>query len=293
MIMKCNKERGFVKLTELRTFVTLVETRHFTKTAEQLFLSQPTISVHVKRLEEDVGHSLLIRDSFAIGVEVSEMGWIVYRHAKEILFQLEQMQSQLDESEGVFRGTLRIGATHTIHEILLDDMIHLFSRAHPEVSLDIQLMNHDQVAAALKHREIDLGMIEGELTLDGMRQIVFARDQLHIIGAMHLALEDATWIVREEGSASRYALHRWLHASSIVPARTITVDANYLARQLILNGSGIGALSERLVTSFPSESFTLHAKGISNRTFRYVLPEKMPTRLAERWIDFLETNWKG
>jgi len=293
MIMKCNKERGFVKLTELRTFVTLVETRHFTKTAEQLFLSQPTISVHVKRLEEDVGHSLLIRDSFAIGVEVSEMGWIVYRHAKEILFQLEQMQSQLDESKGVFRGTLRIGATHTIHEILLDDMIHLFSRAHPEVSLDIQLMNHDQVAAALKHREIDLGMIEGELTLDGMRQIVFARDQLHIIGAMHLALEDATWIVREEGSASRYALHRWLHASSIVPARTITVDANYLARQLILNGSGIGALSERLVTSFPSESFTLHAKGISNRTFRYVLPEKMPTRLAERWIDFLETNWKG
>jgi len=221
------------------------------------------------------------------------MGWIVYRHAKEILFQLEQMQSQLDESEGVFRGTLRIGATHTIHEILLDDMIHLFSRAHPEVSLDIQLMNHDQVAAALKHREIDLGMIEGELTLDGMRQIVFARDQLHIIGAMHLALEDATWIVREEGSASRYALHRWLHASSIVPARTITVDANYLARQLILNGSGIGALSERLVTSFPSESFTLHAKGISNRTFRYVLPEKMPTRLAERWIDFLETNLKG
>jgi len=221
------------------------------------------------------------------------MGWIVYRHAKEILFQLEQMQSQLDESEGVFQGTLRIGATHTIHEILLDDMIHLFSHAHPKVSLDIQLMNHDQVATALRHREIDLGMIEGELTLDGMRQIVFAKDQLHIIGATHLALEDATWIVREEGSASRYALHRWLDASSIVPTRTITVDANYLARQLVLNGSGIAALSERLVTSFPSESFTIHAKGISNRTFRYLLPEKMPTRLAERWIDFLEANWKG
>lgn len=282
-----------LKLTELRTFVTLVETRHFTKTAEQLFLSQPTVSVHVKRLEEEIGHSLLIRDSFTIGVEVSEMGWIVYRHAKEVLFQLEQMQSQLDESEGVFRGTLRIGATHTIHEMLLDDMIHLFSSAHPEVSLDIQLMNHDQVAAALRHREIDLGMIEGELTLDGIKQIVFAKDQLHIIGAAHLSLNDATWIVREEGSASRYALDRWLDASSIVPARTITVDANYLVRQLVFNESGIAALSERLVTSFPSESFALHAKGISKRTFRYLLPEKMPTRLAEHWITFLQANWKG
>ncbi len=154
-------------------------------------------------------------------------------------------------------------------------------------------MNHDQVAAALRHREIDLGMIEGELTLDGIKQIVFAKDQLHIIGAAHLSLNDATWIVREEGSASRYALDRWLDASSIVPARTITVDANYLVRQLVFNGSGIAALSERLVTSFPSESFTLHAKGISKRTFRYLLPEKMPTRLAEHWITFLQANWKG
>lgn len=281
-----------MKLTELKTFVTLVETRHFTKAADQLFLSQPTVSVHLKRLEEEVGHPLLIRDSFATGIEVSDMGWIVYRHAKEMLYQLEQMQSQLDESEGVFQGTLRIGATHTIHEMLLDEMIRLFSSAHSEVSLNVQLMNHDQVTAALRHREIDIGMIEGEVALDGIKQIIFAEDQLHIIGAEDLPLEEATWIVREAGSASRYALDRWLQASGIIPARTITVDANYLARQLVLNGSGIAALSERLVGSFPAD-FTLHAKGISKRTFRYLLPENMPTRLAERWIDYLRTNWVG
>lgn len=74
-----------MNFNELKTFVALVETKHFTKTADRLYISQPTVSLHLKHLEEHFGQSLIHRHTFNKTIEISEAGWIVYRHAKEIL----------------------------------------------------------------------------------------------------------------------------------------------------------------------------------------------------------------
>lgn len=206
-----------MKLHELQTFITLVDTKHFTRTAELLFISQPTVSVHLKRLEEEVGQLLLLRHVFNSSIEVSDAGWIVYRHAKEMLFQEEQMQLELGELEGFVRGTLRLAATHTIYETVLEKMIHDFLEAYPEVSIDAKIMNHNQVEQALLHHEIDIGLVEEDPLVQNIKCIPFAQDQLYVIGRTELKMLEATWIFREEDSAARTALKRWLEKEKIKP----------------------------------------------------------------------------
>ncbi|MEI4463030.1 LysR family transcriptional regulator [Exiguobacterium indicum] len=277
-----------MKLHELQTFVTLVETKHFTKTAEILFISQPTVSVHLKRLEEYVGQPLVLRHAFTTSLEISDAGWIVYQHAKEMLFQVEQMTQELDELKGFVRGTLRIAATHTIYEIVLEEMIHRFLKSYPEVSIDARIMNHDQVEQALLHHEIDIGLIEGAPLASRITCIPFAKDRLYVIGLKKLSMEKATWILREEGSAARQALTEWMRKNNIVPHKTITVHSNHLIQQLILNGTGISALSERLLEPFrTSEIYDIHTETIEERTFQFVIPKDHPSRLALKWMDIV------
>ncbi len=275
-----------MKLHELKTFVTLVDTKHFTRTAELLFISQPTVSVHLKRLEEDLGQLLLLRNVFNASLEVSDAGWVVYHHAKEMLFQAEQMQLELDELKGFIRGTLRLAATHTIYETILEEMIHDFLIAYPDVSIDARIMNHDQVEQALLHHEIDIGLVEGDPLVQNINCIPFAKDQLHVIGRTELDMLEATWIFREEGSAARVALMRWLEEKKIHPQKTITVHSNHLIRQLIMNGTGISTLSERFIQPLKkSNDYRIYAEDIEQRTFQFAIPKAHPSRLALKWIE--------
>ncbi|MDW2884670.1 LysR family transcriptional regulator [Exiguobacterium artemiae] len=275
-----------MKLHELKTFVTLVETKHFTRTAEQLFISQPTVSVHLKRLEEEVEQPLLLRHVFNTSIEVSDAGWVVYHHAKEMLFQAEQMQLELDELKGFVRGTLRLASTHTIYETMLEEMIHDFLIAYPDVSIDARIMNHDQVEQALLHHEIDIGLVEGDPLIQNINCIPFAKDQLYVIGRTGLNMSKATWIFREEGSAARTALIRWLDEQKIEPHKTITVHSNHLIRQLIMNGTGISTLSERFIQPLKKlKEYQVYAEDIENRTFQFAIPKEQPSRLALKWIE--------
>ncbi|AFS69483.1 LysR family transcriptional regulator [Exiguobacterium antarcticum] len=276
-----------MNFNELKTFVMLVETKHFTKTAEQLYISQPTVSLHLKHLEEHFGQSLIHRHTFNKTIEISEAGWIVYRHAKEILHQTTRLEQEMDDLEGITRGTLRIAATHTIYEAMLEQMIHDFLLAYPDVSVDARVMNQEQVEHALRHYEIDLGMVEGPHHSHQIDAIPFATDRLRIIGHESLVPEQATWIYREEGSAARLALETWLATQAIVPKRIITVYSNRLIKQLITNGTGISILSERLAgTLLESERFKTHDDSrIDQRMFQFITLKGETTRLSQKWMN--------
>lgn len=275
-----------MNFNELKTFVTLVETKHFTKTAERLYISQPTVSLHLKHLEEHFGQSLIHRHTFNKTIEISEAGRIVYRHAKEILHQTVRLEQEMDELEGITRGTLRIAATHTIYEAMLEQMIHDFLVAYPDASVDARVMNQEQVEQALLHHEIDLGMVEGPHHSHQIEALPFATDRLRIIGHESLVLEQATWIYREEGSAARFALETWLATQAIVPKRIITVYSNRLIKQLIANGTGISILSERLAgTLLDSNRFKTHDDSrIDQRVFQFITLKGETTRLSHKWM---------
>ncbi|WP_198661567.1 LysR family transcriptional regulator [Exiguobacterium flavidum] len=274
-----------MRLEELQTFITLVDTNHFTEAAEKLHISQPTVSIHLKRLEEDFKTSLIERSTFRRGVHVTPAGKLVYKRAKEMLQLVEQMHQELDLLTEQTRGTLRIGATHTIHEALLGGMLAKFLTAYPDATIDARILNQEQVEEALLDFELDLGMIEGSVSSPHLKTRAFLTDQLVVAGVGEPG--DATWILREEGSASREVAEAWLVANDIKPKRVLTAHSNHLVKELVEQGIGVAMLSERLVSDLIKDGRipVRQADERYRRTFQFVWRDGEPSPLAAKWID--------
>ncbi|MCA0922320.1 LysR family transcriptional regulator [Pseudooceanicola nanhaiensis] len=133
----------------LRSFVTIAQSSSITAAADRLNLTQPTVSVSLRRLEEQVGRRLIDRSPQSF--DLTEAGRALLAEALEILGAVERLQVRLDAAEGVIRGEARIAlASHVVSD-LFDEAIALFSARHPEASLFLDVVSSrvaiEQVAA--------------------------------------------------------------------------------------------------------------------------------------------------
>ncbi|MBI3080569.1 MAG: LysR family transcriptional regulator, partial [candidate division NC10 bacterium] len=131
----------------LEVFCRIVEMRSFSRAAEAVSLTQPTVSGHIKNLEEEAGTRLLDR----LGKEVrpTKAGEILYRYATEILRLRAAAQQALDEHKGRLRGSLRIGGSNIPGEYILPALLARFKARHPEIALSLRVGSSREVVAAV------------------------------------------------------------------------------------------------------------------------------------------------
>lgn len=108
-------------IRSLRYFVEVVQLNGFSRAAESLFVTQPAISRSVKKLEQELGYKLLVRE--ADGVSLTEEGEILLIHAKHILAQFNQMDKALKEKSGPIEGVLHVGLPPVIASTYFADII--------------------------------------------------------------------------------------------------------------------------------------------------------------------------
>ena len=138
----------------LEYFMTVCETLHFTKAAEKLNISQPTLSHQIKLLENQVGTPLFER----VGkkVYVTHAGKCLLEHAEKAFFELEQAQIKINEIRGLQRGELTIGCSGS-H--LLTSSVISFNRQYPEINLSIKELTTEETMDEILHNRLDLGII--------------------------------------------------------------------------------------------------------------------------------------
>jgi DNA-binding transcriptional LysR family regulator len=144
--------------TWLNTFVTLVDTGHFTKTADILFMTQPGVSQHIRKLEEACGYSLIQRDKKSF--EVTEQGRLVYRYA----MQLEKNEQALREQLGFddpFSGSCMIGSSGAMALNLYPQLLDLQSR-YPKLVIHLKAAPNHQILDEIGKGVIDIGIVTHE-----------------------------------------------------------------------------------------------------------------------------------
>ena len=122
-------------LRALRYFVEVVRTNSFTKAAEHVHVTQPTISKMVKQLEEELGGPLLLREGR--GVQLTDAGQVVYARGLEVLAQAQLLRQEVAEVDGIARGELTVGIMPTAGHYMAP-VIALFQERHPGVTLHVQ-----------------------------------------------------------------------------------------------------------------------------------------------------------
>lgn len=144
-------------LVQLSYVVALDRYRHFGRAADHCFVSQPTLSAQLQRLEEELGAQLFDRSRQP--VVPTDLGRAVVEQARRVLREAARIPDLVAEAGGEIRGELRLGIIPTLAPYLLPLVVTRFSAAYPQVDLSLREMTTDRMLGALERDELDAGLL--------------------------------------------------------------------------------------------------------------------------------------
>ncbi|ADD27718.1 LysR family transcriptional regulator [Meiothermus ruber] len=196
-----------MNLDQLRYLVALDEERHFTRAAERVFLTQPALSIQIKRLEEELGVVLFHRKKRPL--EPTEVGEQVIVQARKVLEEVERLKALARGEEGFFQGPFRLGVIPTLAPYLLPRLLPRLRVRFPGLELSVREEPTPSILQGLVEGRLDAGLIATEEEAPGLEvhplfreaflayvspeHPLYARTAIH---PLEIPLED-TWVLAE------------------------------------------------------------------------------------------------
>lgn len=241
----------------LMVFRAVAQHLNFSKAAEDLYLSQPAVSKHIRLLEAELGVSLFQR--LGNHVELTDAGRIVRDYTQRISLLTEDVQRLLGELRGLQRGYLHIGTSSTPGIYILPEVLAVFQQEHPQIEITLAISNSAAVTHQLLSGEIEVGFVGSvEPGMVGIQVRPFTEDeivlitpprhalaQLHIFTPEMLAYE--TLIVREKGSGTRQIVESALERLNMKPGRVMELAGTDAVKRAVEAGLGLAFVSRRTV----------------------------------------------
>ncbi|TYR80694.1 LysR family transcriptional regulator [Priestia megaterium] len=236
----------------LKTFVTVVEEKSFTKAAEKLLISQPSVSVHIKNLEKEFQTSLFLRSPKLL--KITPSGEILYDRAKQMIQIYEHTKRDIYEHHHLVKGSLTIGASFTIGEYVLPSLLAELRKQYPDINVNVTIGNTKEIAQLVRHFKLDVGLIEGQTDDHELHIEPFMDDELVIVSpvAHPLAnkkqiqiddLQNEMWVAREKGSGTREYLDLVIQSNGLKMKSMLTISSNQGVKEAVMQNLGLSVLS--------------------------------------------------
>ncbi len=236
---------------QLEAFVAVATTGSVGRAAQAIHLSQPAVSMALAELERLLGQALF--DRVGRRLLLNEAGSALLPRAHEVLERLRELPASLAPSAAP-GGQLHIGASNTVGNYLVGELLGGFVSAHPQVAVHLTIANTEQIVAQVNRFALDVGCVEGAVTHPDIevlpwrqnRLVVCARPDHPLARRRRLAARDfreVRWILREHGSATRALTERALAA--LPPAAgLLELGQSEAIKQAVIAGLGIACLPE-------------------------------------------------
>ena len=236
-------------LHQLRIFTKISENQSVTKTAEELHLTQPAVSIQLKNfqqqfpleLTEVVGRQLYLTD---FGKEIAEA-------SARILEEVELIDHRIKSFGGQLAGRLKIAVVST-GKYVMPYFLSSFMDQHPGVDLEMDVTNKTRVIENLENNEVDFALVSvlpKHLSVD---QVKLMNNKLYLVGKRGAvsekyfyqtgSLEKVSWLFREPGSATRAAMEAYLKSRQIRIRKKIELTSNEAVKQSVLAGLGFSVM---------------------------------------------------
>ena len=169
-------------LQQLRILKAVATEKNFTKAAEVLYLSQPSLSKQIKTLEKNLDILLINRENNKISL--TENGKVFLQYSERILALCEESCRALIDLKNGDRGNLTVGASQTIGTYLMPRVLALFAQNYPQIDLKVQVNSTRLIANNVLNREIDIAVVGGEIPKELKKNLTienFVEDELSLI----------------------------------------------------------------------------------------------------------------
>ncbi len=291
-------------IEELKTFITVVDKKSFTKAANAINISQPSVSLHISNLENYFKTRLIERSNKQRTIFITAEGEILYKRAKQIISFLDETKEELLNYDGSPCGTLKLGASMTIGEFLLPSMLGEFIKEFPNIKLEVTIENTEHIYEKFKNYDIDIALIEGTVPVENYIYNNFYKDTMVIVAPFSSTYKEAidlksylskqTWIHREKGSGTGENLNIFLNSHGISPKNLITLGSNYSIKEAVKNNLGITFISSLVVDDAVknNELKIIPLKTEYYRYFSYIVHDKNLSKAAELFLKKLHEKFQ-
>ena len=240
---------------KLKVFCTVAETKSFSKTSEIIHLTQPAVSLQVQALEELYETKLFDRTGGS--VTLTKAGELLYKYAKEILGLYASARRDINAMIGLVKGNLSVGASSTIGNYLLPSVIVSFRKNHPRIWTNLIVGNTRLVVEKLLAGEIDLGLVEGDVTKHNLIVEKLLPDELVLVMSpdhewakrKNISISEITkepLVMREKGSGTRQMIEKCLEENSINPDDlkvSLVLGSTEAIKTAVEDGLGVSIMS--------------------------------------------------
>ncbi len=288
-----------VTLHQLKVFEAAARHGSFTRAAEELYLTQPTVSIQVKQLTKAVGLPLF--EQVGKRLYLTAAGEELYETAKEIFERVAQMEMTVADLKGMKQGRLRL-AVITTAKYFIPRILGPFCRLYPGVNVSLQVTNHEGLLERMADNQDDLYILSRPPQGDDLQVKAFLDNPLVVVAPSNhpLAKESRIsldrlaqepFILREQGSGTREVAQQLFKDHNLDVEVKLDLGSNEAIKQAIIGGLGLSVLSYHTLTSVGAtqELTVLNVEGFPiHRQWHVVYPKgKQLSIVATTFLDYL------
>lgn len=253
-------------LTDLRLFLHVAAAGTITGGAQRAHMTLASASERIRGMEQSLGAPLLARS--ARGVQPTQAGHTLLRHARLVLRQMEELQSELVGQDGGLRGHIHLMCNTSALAVHLPEVLSGFLALHPRVSMELEERPSDQIVQALRHALCDVGLVSDAVDCEGLQCLDFRDDPLCVIVARNHPLAARRRTALPEvaslpfvglGTSSALQVHLDQHAGRLGLRLGYRIRVANLESVCRMVGLGVGvAVVPRIVATRVVRSMRIH-----------------------------------
>jgi LysR family transcriptional regulator, low CO2-responsive transcriptional regulator len=276
---------------QLKIFLKVLETKSITKTAEELYMTQPAISIQLKNFQDQF--KIPLTEIHGRQLYVTDFGYEIGEIAKRVLENLEEIQFKTKAYQGVLTGKLKI-ATASTGKYVMPYFLSGFMNKYDGIDFNLDVTNKTKVIESLKNNEIDFALVSIlPDELDVLHEELI-ENKLFLVGNSAEPAKNASLIYREKGSATRAEMEAFFKETELNSRKKLELTSNEAVKQSIIAGLGISIVP---VIGIKNEiqNGSLHIikrKGLPIvNTWRLIwLKNKKLSPVAEAYLQFIQNE---
>ncbi len=261
-------------IIQLEYLLAVVNNGSFSLAAEKCFVTQPSLSMQIKNLEEELGVTLLDRSKKP--VTPTQIGEIVVEKARETIYAYNNIKESVAELKGSISGRLRLGVIPTIAPYLLPLFIHTFAERYPKVELEVREMVTPEIIKAIDKDELDAAIVAGGTCPERIKETELFNDRFYVYLSPNNTLYERTNIRIEE----------------INTRQLILLSEGHCLRDQILELCGTNRNSA-ISYNFESGSLETLMRIVNNTNLMTIIPEMSIPYIPEEHANNVKPLAKG
>lgn len=241
-------------LSDLHIFRTVVEAGGITRAAERLHRVQSNVTTRIRRLEEDLGVDLFIREGKKL--HLSPSGHTLLTYAERLLSLADEARAAVEDARP--RGVLRLGSMESTAGVRLPKPLAVLNKRYPELTIELKTGNPSQLARQILEGDLDAALVAEPIADEPFEKALIYREALVLIAAADQPKIDSassaapkTLLAFENGCPHRKRLEDWFADQDEMPEKIIELGSYHAMLGCTVAGMGISLLPAAVLDGFP------------------------------------------